>query len=117
MSNGNADFAKLGDAEFTSLGDIFQWCELGRVTASNAGLIVVQGAYDVRAALMTIGSLNGSNAKRRANRAARHLAQCADLLHGVQARMAKTPKVIVDEYQEEIQAARRGQKKPLRLDA
>lgn len=115
MSSGNADFAKLGDAEFQSLSGIFAWCELGRVTSSNAGLVVVQGAYDVRAALMTIPSLNGGNQRRRAARATRHLAQCAQMLHGIQARMAKVPKVILEEYQEEIQMARRGTKKPLDL--
>lgn len=114
-SNGNADFADLGDAEFKALGDIFAWCELGRRTASNAGLIVVQGAYDVRAALMTVPSMSGGNPRRRAQRVARHIAQCAQMLHGIQGRMAKVPSVILDEYQEEIQMARRGTKKPLDL--
>lgn len=116
LNSGNTDFSKLDDFEFASLGNIFEWCELGRVTASNAGLVIVQAAYDVQAALMTIPSMTGGNPRRRANRAARHLGQCATMLHGVQARMAKTPKVILDEFQEEIQMARRsGGKKPLSL--
>jgi hypothetical protein len=114
-AHGKADFGPLGDAEdFDGLGDIFDACELGRDTASNAGLIVVQFAYDLKRALLTIPTLNG-NANRRANRVVRHLTRGADMLRGVQLGFAKVPRVILDEYADEIGMARGKNRKSLDL--
>lgn len=114
-AQGRADFSPLGDAEeFDGLADIFSACELGRDISSNAGLIVVQFAYDLKRSLLTIPTLNG-NANRRANRVVRHVSRAADHLRGAQVGFAKVPQVILAEYQEEISMARGKNRKTLDL--
>lgn len=114
-AHGKADFGPLGDIEdFESLADIFAACELGRDTASNAGLVVVQFAYDLKRSLLTIPTLSG-NANRRANRVIRHISRGADHLRGVQTGFAKAPRVILDEYSEEIAMIRNKNRKTLDL--
>lgn len=116
-AHGRADFAPLGDIDqFESLAHIFEASELGRDTASNAGLVVVQFAYDLKAALLTIPVLEG-NANRRANRVVRHVTRAADMLRGVQVSFAKVPKVILSEYEAEIRRARTKNRKAIDLGA
>lgn len=118
MDSGNADFAALEKIdEFKAISDIFTSCEIGRDAASNAGLIVVQYAFDVQAALMTIPSMNGQDPGRRAKRVTRQLTQVSTMLHGIQSRFAKVPKVILEEYQQEINGKRRGRtRRPIDLE-
>lgn len=101
-SDPDADFGPLGEIEFENTATLFEWCELGRKVTSNAGLIVVQGAYDLHQALLTIPSFDSTRPDRRARRVARHAKRCGDLLHSTQASFAKIPKAFLKEYQDVI---------------
>lgn len=114
-AHGKADFGPLGNVEdFEGLADLFAACELGRDTASNAGLVVVQFAYDLKRSLLTIPTLEG-NANRRANRVVRHATRAAEHLRGVQVGFSKIPAVILREYEKEIGMARGRNRKALDL--
>jgi len=114
-AHGKADFGLLGQIEdFEGLADLFAACELGRDTASNSGLVVVQFAYDLKRSLLTIPTMEG-NPNRRANRVVRHVTRAADMLRGVQLGFAKVPQVILKEYEREIGMARGKGRKSLDL--
>jgi hypothetical protein len=105
-----ADFSALGDIEFENAAALFSWCELGRKVASNSGLILVQGAYDIYQALATIpppyeGRLRRSP-QQRARRVARHARRASEHLHAAQASLARLPRAYLDEYQDVISARR-----------
>lgn len=98
-----ADFAPLGDIEFATAADLFEWCELGRKVASNSGLIVLQGAFDIHQALLTIPVMDGRrSAAVRARRVARHARRAGELLHAVQTSIARIPRAYLTEYQDVI---------------
>ena len=61
----DADFSPLGDIEFENAAALFEFCELGRRVASNSGLIVMQGAYDIQQALATIYERANDHVRRR----------------------------------------------------
>lgn len=99
----DADFAPLGDMEFENGAALFEWCELGRKVASNSGLIILQGAYDIHQALMTIPA---DNARMRARRVARHARRAGELQHAAQASFAKLPRSFLAQYQDVIGRSR-----------
>lgn len=111
MADPDADFAILGDIEFENVAALFEWCELGRKVASNSGLIVLQGAYDIHQALATIPSMDRTRSDRRARRVARHAMRAGELLHATQASIAKLPRAFLKEYQDVIGQ----QKKPRKV--
>lgn len=100
----DADFSVLGDIEFDGATALFEWCELGRKVASNSGLIVLQGAYDLHQALMTIPVVEGRSAAARARRVARHARRVGELQHAAQASFAKIPRAFLAEYADVIGA-------------
>ncbi|MGK5737292.1 hypothetical protein [Micromonospora sp. URMC 103] len=102
----DADFSVLGDIEFENAEALFTWCELGRRVASNSGLIVLQGAYDIHQALATIPSMDRRPPNARARRVARHARRAGELLHGAQASIARIPRAFLSEYQDVIGAKR-----------
>jgi hypothetical protein len=108
----SANFAPLGDIEFENAAALFEWCELGRKAASNSGLILVQGAYDIYQALATIPApLEGRGLltrtpSQRARRVARHARRASEHLHAAQASLAKLPRAYLDEYQDVISPRR-----------
>lgn len=102
----DADFSPLGDIEFENAEALFAWCELGRKVASNSGLIILQGAFDINQALATIPTLDGRQPNRRARRVARHARRAGELLHAAQASFARLPRSFLMEYQDVIGAKR-----------
>lgn len=102
----DADFSTLGDIEFENVTELFEFCELGRRVASNSGLIVMQGAFDIQQALATIPSMDRRPPHYRARRVARHARRAGELLHATQASFAKLPRAFLTEYQDVIGAKR-----------
>ncbi|RAO26451.1 hypothetical protein PSN13_06479 [Micromonospora saelicesensis] len=102
----DADFTPLGDIEFENVTELFEFCELGRRVASNSGLIVMQGAYDIQQALSTIATMDRRPPHIRARRVARHARRAGELLHATQASFAKVPRAFLSEYQDVIGAKR-----------
>ncbi|MGW3888875.1 hypothetical protein ACWD69_09310 [Micromonospora chokoriensis] len=102
----DADFTPLGDIEFENAAALFEWSELGRRVASNSGLILVQGAFDIHQALATIPTMDRRPPNVRARRVARHARRAGELLHGAQASIARIPRAFLTEYQDVIGAKR-----------
>ncbi|WP_371409719.1 hypothetical protein OG423_14030 [Micromonospora zamorensis] len=102
----DADFSPLGDIEFENAAALFEFCELGRRVASNSGLIVLQGAYDIQQALSTIASMDRRPPHIRARRVARHARRAGEMLHASQASLARLPRAFLSEYQDVIGAKR-----------
>jgi hypothetical protein len=112
----DADFSPLGEIEFENAAALFEWCEVGRKVSSNAGLIVVQGAYDIHQALLTIPTVDGRSPGTRARRVARHARRCGELLHATQASFAKLPRAFLAEYQDVIGQSRQKGRKPFKME-
>ncbi len=111
MSDGDANFAPLGDMEIEKAGDIFVQCEFIRVRALNSGLIVAQWAMDVEYTLRTVpvldpGGWHGiaeDNPMRRARRVARHAHRAAEALNATAKSAAKLPPAYLKAYSDVIQ--------------
>ena len=109
-----ADFGPLGEMEIENAGDIFKHCEFIRVRASNAGLIIMQWANDVEAALQSVPVLdaggwhgiNADNPRKRARRVARHGYRSAELMRSAAESAAKLPQAYLRAYQDVIQTRR-----------
>ena len=114
-SSGSANFAPLGEVEIEGAGDIFAACAMIRTRASNSGLIILQFAHDVEAALasvpvMTPGGWNGigsDNPQKRARRVARHLYLSAEAMRTVAESSAKFPPAYLKAFSDVIQRRRR----------
>lgn len=111
-NNARADFAPLGDAEFVQTADLFGWCEDARTIASNSGLIIMQAAWDINAALATIPVIEGRSAAQRARRVARHAGRAGEHLHAAQVCFARIPRAFLVEFQDAIGQNRRSGRKP-----
>lgn len=111
-SSSNTDFGPLEKMEFEGVHDLFAHCEFIRKIASTSGLIVVQWASDVEAALATIpimtanNGIMGDSPRRRARRVARQAFRAAEGLRVTSQAAAKLPQVYLKTYADVIQARR-----------
>lgn len=108
----DADFSPLGEIEFEAAVDLFRYCEEGRKIASNSGLILAQGAYDIYAALCTVPMPmdGGRRPEARARRVSRHARRASEALHTAQLSLAKLPRAFMSEYQDVLAPRRNGRK-------
>lgn len=112
----DANWSKLGDgadAEFESLAAVFKWCNTGRELARESGLIVLQSAAELQSALLTIPTMD-QKPNEKARKATRLLRYNALLLATAQMNFARTPKKIMEVYEQELSARRN--RKPIRIN-
>ncbi len=101
----SADFVPLGDMEFDTIPALYEFAQYGRTVSAASGLIIMQAAFDLKRACLTIPVMDGRpNAK--ANRAARPLKRAGSHLHAAQRCFALLPKVFLSTYEQEIGATR-----------
>lgn len=106
----DADWAPLGDMEFGSIPELYEFAEFGRRTAAASGLIVLQAAFDLKHACLTIPVMDG-RPNGKAQRATRPLKRAAQHLHAAQVCFAKVPRVFLATYEQEIAAMRNRSRK------
>lgn len=102
----NANFAQLGELEFTGTPALYEFCDVGRVCAGNSNLIIATSMHDLHRALLTIPSLGRTPASVRARLVVRHGQRAAEHLHAAQVSFAKLPKAFVKHYGDAMQAHR-----------
>jgi hypothetical protein len=107
MMKNNANFAELEQVEIDGAAALYDWCDLGRVVASNSGLIVLHGAYDIKTALATLPPISGMPSSVRAKLVARHAERAGSHLHAAQLALAKLPRAFAKHYAELLNPQRR----------